>query len=78
MLADNPALVDLVNEWFERLGLGYQIRIVTPASDEVSVTAGDFAVLGLIDVRDDPPSLVSSRAVGYGISQITQLLCNHC
>lgn len=74
VLADNPALVDLVNEWFERLGLGYQIRIVTPASDEVSVTAGDFAVLGLIDVRDDPPSLVSSRAVGYGISQITPIV----
>ncbi len=74
VLADNPGLVDAVNSWFERLGLGYQIRIVTPASDEVSVTAGDFAVLGLIDVRDDPPSLVSSRAVGYGISQITPIV----
>ena len=38
------------------------------------MTAGDFAVLGLIDVRDDPPSLVSSRAVGYGISQITPIV----
>lgn len=74
VLADNPGLVDLVNEWFERLGIGYQIRIVTPTSDEVSVTAGDFAVLGLIDTRDDPPSLVSSRAVGYGISQITPIV----
>ena len=74
VLADNPGLVDTVNEWFDRLGLGYQIRIVTPSSDEVSVTAGDFAVLGLIDVRDDPPSLVSSRAVGYGISQITPIV----
>lgn len=74
VLADNPGLVDEVNGWFDRLGLGYQIRIVTPTSDEVSVTAGDFAVLGLIDVRDDPPSLVSSRAVGYGISQITPIV----
>ncbi len=74
VLADDPGLVDEVNEWFDRLGLGYQIRIVTPTSDEVSVTAGDFAVLGLIDVRDDPPSLVSSRAVGYGISQITPIV----
>ena len=74
VLADNPSLVDEVNARFDRLGLGYQIRIVTPTSDEVSVTAGDFAVLGLIDVRDDPPSLVSSRAVGYGISQITPIV----
>lgn len=74
VLADNPGLVDEVNEWFARLGIGYQIRIVTPTSDEVSVTAGDFAVLGLIDTRDDPPSLVSSRAVGYGISQITPIV----
>ncbi len=54
VLAGDPGLVDEVNESFDRLGLGYQIRIVTPTSDEVSVTAGDFAVLGLIDVRDDP------------------------
>lgn len=74
VLADNPGLVDEVNEWFDRLGIGYQVRIVTPSSDEVSVTAGDFAVLGLIDVRDNPPSLVSSRAVGYGISQITPIV----
>lgn len=74
VLAANPKLVDEVNEWFGRLGLGYQVRIVTPSSDEVSVTAGDFAVLGLIDVREDPPSLVSSRAVGYGISQITPIV----
>ncbi len=74
VLVDNPGLVESVNAWFERLGIGYQIRIVTPTSDEVSVTAGDFAVLGLIDVREDPPSLVSSRAVGYGISQITPIV----
>ena len=74
VLADNPELVGTVNEWFERLGLGYQVRIVTPSSDDVSVTAGDFAVLGLVDTREDPPSLVSSRAVGYGISQITPII----
>lgn len=74
VLADNPDLVNTVNEWFGKLGIGYQIRIVSPTSDEVSVTAGDFAVLGLIDTRDDPPSLVSSRAVGYGISQITPIV----
>lgn len=75
VLADNPELVSEVNEWFDRLGLGYQIRIVTPSSnDDVSITAGDFAILGLVDTRDDPPSLVSSRAVGYGISQITPIV----
>lgn len=75
VLADNPSLVGEVNEWFDRLGLGYHIRIVTPSTnDEVSITAGDFAILGLVDTRDDPPSLVSSRAVGYGISQITPIV----
>lgn len=74
VLVDNPGLVESVNGWFDRMGIGYQIRIVTPSSAEVSVTAGDFAVLGLIDVREDPPSLVSSRAVGYGISQITPIV----
>ncbi|MEI8082807.1 MAG: DUF3696 domain-containing protein [Actinomycetes bacterium] len=74
VLADNPDLVLRVNDWFERLGIGYQIRIVLPASDEVAVTAGDFAVLGLIDTREATPSLVSSRAVGYGISQITPIV----
>lgn len=74
VLADSPALVNDVNDWFERLGLGYRVKIVTPVSDEVTVTAGDFAVLGLVDTRDDPPSLVSSRAVGYGISQITPIV----
>lgn len=74
VLVDNPGLVESVNSWFDRMGIGYQIRILTPSSTDVSVTAGDFAVLGLIDVRDDPPSLVSSRAVGYGISQITPIV----
>jgi hypothetical protein len=74
VLADNPGLVEDVNEWFDRMGIGYHIHIVTPSSAEVSVTAGDFAVLGLIDVRENPPSLVSSRAVGYGISQITPIV----
>jgi len=31
-------------------------------------------VLGLIDTREATPSLVSSRAVGYGISQITPIV----
>ncbi len=74
LLADDPALVERTNEWFDRLGLGYHIRIVTPSSEDVSITAGDFAVLGLIDTRDEARSLVSSRAVGYGISQITPIV----
>ncbi len=74
LLADDPALVERTIEWFDRLGLGYHIRIVTPSSEDVSITAGDFAVLGLIDTRDEARSLVSSRAVGYGISQITPIV----
>lgn len=74
VLSDNPDLVGRVNEWFGRMGIGYEVRIVTPASAEVSMTAGDFAVLGLVDVRESKPSLVSSRAVGYGISQITPIV----
>jgi len=74
VLYSDPALLAEVNEWFDKLGLGYRIKIVTPVSEEVKMTAGDFAVLGLIDTRDETPNLVSPRAVGYGISQITPIV----
>jgi hypothetical protein len=74
VLADHPDLVERTNEWFGKLGLGYQVKILMPDIGDVAITAGDFAVLGLVDVRDETPTLVSARAVGYGISQLTPIV----
>jgi hypothetical protein len=74
ILHDDPALCDQVNAWCERLGLGYRVRMLAPVSPEVIMTAGDFAVLGLLDIRQDPPVLVSSRAVGYGVGQLLPVI----
>ena len=38
------------------------------------MTAGEFAVLALEDVRRDPPVLVSSRGVGYGVGQLLPII----
>lgn len=74
ILHDDPHLVERVNEWCERLGLGYRVRILTPVSAEVVMAAGDFAVLGLVDIRQEPNVLVSSRAVGYGVGQLLPVI----
>ncbi len=74
VLFDDDELLASVNDWFDRLGIGYRIKIVAPSSEDVRMTAGDFAVMGLVDTRDDTPTLVSPRAVGYGISQITPVV----
>lgn len=74
LLVDRPELVDQVNEWCDRLGLGYRVRMLAPQSRDIVISAGDFAVLALEDVRHDPPVLVSSRAVGYGVGQLMPVI----
>jgi predicted ATPase len=43
-------------------------------SQDIVMTAGEFAVLALEDVRRDPPVLVSSRGVGYGVGQLLPII----
>jgi len=74
VLDARPDLVDEVNAWMDRLGLGYHVRLLAPQSRDVIVAAGDFTVVGLVDVRRDPPVLVSSRGVGYGVGQLTPVV----
>jgi hypothetical protein len=74
VLHARPELVDEVNAWCDRLGLGYRVRMLEPVSPDVVLTAGDLAVLALEDVRRDPPVLVSSRGVGYGIGQLLPVI----
>ena len=74
VLDARPEIIDEVNAWMERLGLGYHVRLLAPVSQDVVFAAGDFAVVGLMDVRRDPPVLVSSRAVGYGVGQLTPVI----
>ena len=74
ILHAEPDLVDGVNDWCERLGLGYRVRMLDPVNQDLLHTAGEFAVLALEDVRHDPPVLVSSRAVGYGIGQVLPIV----
>ena len=44
--------------------------MLSPVSHDIIVSAGDFTVLALEDLRFDPPVLVSPRAVGYGAGQL--------
>ncbi|MCH9815932.1 MAG: AAA family ATPase [Actinomycetia bacterium] len=74
LLYDRPDLVAEVNDWCDRMGLGYRVRMLSPRSHDIVVSAGDFAVLALEDVRHDPPVLVSSRAVGYGVGQLLPVI----
>jgi len=74
LLYDREDLLAQVNEWCTRLGLGYQVRMLTPQSPDIVISAGDFAVTALEDIRHDPPVLVSSRAVGYGVGQLLPVI----
>jgi hypothetical protein len=74
ILHADPELTAQVNEWCDRLGLGYRVRLLAPISQDIVMTAGEFAVLALEDVRQDPPVLVSSRGVGYGIGQLLPII----
>lgn len=74
ILHSRPDLVEQVNAWCDRLGLGYRVRMLDPVNQDLVRTAGEFAVLALEDVRHDPPVLVSSRAVGYGIGQLLPII----
>lgn len=78
LLFDRPALLDEVNGWCDRLGLGYRIRMLTPVSHDIVISAGDFTVLALEDIRQDPPVLVSPRAVGYGVGQLLPVITQCC
>ncbi len=74
LLATRPALLDRVNHWCDVLELGYRVSVLTPTSDDILATAGDFAVVALQDTRVDPPLLVSPTAVGYGIGQLLPVI----
>lgn len=74
LLFSRPDLLDSVNAWCDRLGLGYRVRMLTPSSHDIIISAGDFTVLALEDVRHDPPVLVSPRAVGYGVGQLLPVI----
>lgn len=74
LLADRPHSLAQVNEWCDRLDLGYRVRLLAPVSEDIIKSAGDFSVLALEDVRFDPPVLVSSRAVGYGVGQLLPII----
>jgi hypothetical protein len=74
VLAARRELLPEVDRWCERLGLGYQVRVLDPVNQDLLKTAGEFSVLALLDVRQDPPVLVSSRAVGYGIGQVLPII----
>lgn len=78
LLFDRPELLDQVNAWCQRLGLGYRIRMLTPISHDIVISAGDFTVLALEDIRHEPPVLVSPRAVGYGVGQLLPVITQCC
>lgn len=73
ILAARRDLVDPVNEWCDRLGLGYRVRLLDPINQDIVRTA-DFTVLALEDIRHEERVLVSPRAVGYGIGQVLPII----
>lgn len=74
LLSEHPHLVAEVNAWCDALGLGYRVRMLTPVSQDIIKSAGDFTVLALEDVRFDPPVLVSPTAVGFGVGQLLPVI----
>lgn len=74
LLHDDPQLVEAVNDWCDRMNLGYRVQMLAPVSRDIVISAGDFAVMALQDVRHDPPVLVSSRAVGFGVGQLLPVI----
>jgi hypothetical protein len=74
LLFTRPDLLAHLNRWCDRLGLGYRVRMLTPLSQDIIMSAGDFTVLALEDIRHDPPVLVSPRAVGYGVGQMLPVM----
>ncbi len=74
LLSDRPDTLADVNDWCDRMGLGYHVRMLAPVSTEIIKSAGDFSVLALEDVRFNPPVLVSPRAVGYGVGQLLPVI----
>ncbi len=74
VLYDNPLLLAEVNAWCARLGFGYEVRMLEPVSRDLVLAAGDLAVMGLVDLRADPPVLVSPHAVGFGVGQLLPVI----
>lgn len=74
LLHDRPDLLEAVNAWCARLGFGYEVHMLEPVSRELVLAAGDLAVMGLVDVRQDPPVLVSPHAVGFGVGQLLPVI----
>jgi hypothetical protein len=73
ILSARRDLVGPVNDWCDRLGMGYHVRLLDPVNQDIART-GDFTVLALEDVRHSEPVLVSPRAVGYGIGQVLPII----
>lgn len=74
ILHDRPDVAARVNEWCDRMGLGYRVTMLDPVSEEIVMTAGEFAIMALEDVRRDPPVLVSPRGVGFGVGQLLPII----
>jgi predicted ATPase len=73
VLGARRELIGPVNEWCDRLGLGYHVQLLDPVNPDI-LEAGDFTVLALQDRRHEPPVLVSAHAVGYGIGQVLPIV----
>ncbi len=78
LLATRPELLTQVNRWCDELELGYRVKVLSPTSEDILATAGDFTVLALEDTRVEPPLLVSPTAVGYGIGQLLPVITQCC
>jgi predicted ATPase len=71
-LYDNQTEVTVVNEWFEKLDVPYELRVVPVYAGDRTPTVGDLVAIVLRDKRLDVDT--SPADVGFGISQVLPIV----
>jgi hypothetical protein len=71
-LYDNQTEVTVVNEWFERLEIPYELRVVPVYAGDRTPTVGDLVAIVLRDKRLNVDT--SPADVGFGISQVLPIV----
>lgn len=68
LLFKNPRLVETVDEWFTRFGIGYKLKVQSVRDEAVE----DVFTVRLVDKKTDVS--VSTLDVGFGISQVLPIV----
>ena len=72
LLAQDPRLLEVVNEWLRRLGIAYQVEIEDVSARRGGPVLGTLTALLLSDIETG--TVLSPRDVGFGISQVLPVI----